>query len=67
MSALLTTTKPYTAQVIKALETEGLRSQVKVIVGGAPMTQEWADQIGADSFAPDAATAADRCKEMLVV
>ena len=44
---------------------ENMRDQVKVIVGGAPITQEWADQIGADGFALDAASAADRCKELV--
>jgi 5-methyltetrahydrofolate--homocysteine methyltransferase len=67
MSALLTTTMTYTSQVIKALQAENLHPPVKVIVGGAPITQEWAAQIGADSFAPDAATAAERCKELLAV
>jgi 5-methyltetrahydrofolate--homocysteine methyltransferase len=65
MSALLTTTMTYTAEVINALEAEGLRKQVKVIVGGAPITEEWARQIGADAFALDAASGADRCKELL--
>lgn len=65
MSALLTTTMTYTAEVIKALQEAKIRDEVKVIVGGAPITQEWADQIGADAFAQDAASAADRCKELL--
>jgi 5-methyltetrahydrofolate--homocysteine methyltransferase len=65
MSALLTTTMPYTKEVIKALEAEGLRDKVKVIVGGAAITEEWAMEIGADAFAPDAAAGADRCKELL--
>lgn len=65
MSALLTTTMTYTREVIKALEAAGLRKQVKVIVGGAPITEDWATQIGADGFAVDAATGADRCKELL--
>ena len=65
MSALLTTTMTYTADVIKALDAEGLRGKVKVIVGGAPITEEWAKQIGADAFALDAASGADRCKELL--
>ncbi len=65
MSALLTTTMTYMPEVIKALEAEGIRKQVKVIVGGAPVTQEWADQIGADGYAPDAASAVDKCKELL--
>ena len=65
MSALLTTTMTYTAEVIKALDAAGLRDKVKVIVGGAPITEEWAKQIGADAFAVDAASGADRCKELL--
>ena len=65
MSALLTTTMTYMPEVIKALESEGIRNKVKVIVGGAPVTQEWADQIGADGYAPDAASAVDKCKELL--
>jgi 5-methyltetrahydrofolate--homocysteine methyltransferase len=66
MSALLTTTMTYTAEVIKALKAANLRDQVKVIVGGAPITEEWARQIGADAFALDAASGADRCKELLM-
>jgi methanogenic corrinoid protein MtbC1 len=54
LSALLTTTMPEQEAVIKALEDAGLRDSVKVIVGGAPVTQEWADKIGADGFAPNA-------------
>lgn len=64
MSALLTTTMTYTAEVIRALDEAGLRDKVKVIVGGAPITEEWAKQIGADAFALDAASGADRCKEL---
>lgn len=65
MSSLLTTTMTYTAEVIRALQAANLRDQVKVIVGGAPVTEEWARQIGADAFAPDAASGAERCKELL--
>lgn len=54
LSALLTTTMPEQQAVIEALEEAGLRSQVKVLVGGAPVTQEWADRIGADGYAPNA-------------
>lgn len=54
LSALLTTTMPEQQVVIEALEEAGLRSQVKVLVGGAPVTQEWADRIGADGYAPNA-------------
>ncbi|MEJ5252007.1 MAG: corrinoid protein [Chthonomonadetes bacterium] len=67
MSALLTTTMTYIPEVIKAFDAEGLRPKVKIIVGGAPVTQEWANQIGADAYAPDAATAVDKCKELLNV
>jgi len=65
MSALLTTTMTYIPEVIKAFDAEGLRPKIKLIVGGAPVTQEWANQIGADAYAPDAATAVDKCKELL--
>ena len=58
MSALLTTTMPNMKATIEALEADGLRDRVKVIVGGAPLTQQYADQIGADGFAPDASAAA---------
>ncbi|HMN27483.1 MAG TPA: corrinoid protein [Caldilineaceae bacterium] len=65
MSALLTTTMTYTAEVIRALKAANLRDQVKVIIGGAPITEAWANQIGADGFALDAASGAERCKELL--
>lgn len=65
MSALLTTTMSYSAEVIKALKAANLRDKVKVIVGGAPITEDWAKQIGADAFAVDAASGADRCKELM--
>jgi len=57
MSALLTTTMTYMPMVIDTLKAAGLRSQVKVIIGGAPVTQAYADEIGADGYAPDAAAA----------
>jgi 5-methyltetrahydrofolate--homocysteine methyltransferase len=59
MSALLTTTMTAMRDTVEALKTAGLREKVKVIVGGAPVTQEWADEIGADGYAPDAATAVE--------
>jgi 5-methyltetrahydrofolate--homocysteine methyltransferase len=65
MSALLTTTMPGMEDTIEALEEEGLRDQVKIIIGGAPISQEFADDIGADGYAPDAASAADLCKQLL--
>jgi len=66
MSALLTTTMPQMKTTIEALEKEGLRSAVKVMVGGAPLTSAYADQIGADAYAPDAATAVDEARSLLL-
>jgi 5-methyltetrahydrofolate--homocysteine methyltransferase len=57
LSALLTTTMPMMKTTIQAIQNAGLRSQVKIIIGGAPITQEFADKIGADGFAPDASQA----------
>jgi len=57
MSALLTTTMPAMKTTIEALKNAGLREQVKVMVGGAPITQDYADSIGADGFAPNASRA----------
>lgn len=57
LSALLTTTMPQQKTAIEAINAAGLRPATRVIVGGAPVTQEWADQIGADGYAPDAASA----------
>lgn len=54
LSSLLTTTMPFQRATIEALEEAGLRGEVKVMVGGAPVTPEWADEIGADGFAEDA-------------
>lgn len=65
MSALLTTTMVNIPEVIKALEAAGLRDKVRVMVGGAPITQNYADQIGADGYSPDAASAADKAKAFL--
>ena len=65
MSALLTTTMPIMQQTIEALESNGLRDKVKVLVGGASVTQSFADQIGADGYAPDAGAAAKLVKSML--
>jgi len=59
MSALLTTTMPGMKATIEGLEEAGLRDTVKVMVGGAPVTAVFAEQIGADAYAPDAATAVD--------
>jgi 5-methyltetrahydrofolate--homocysteine methyltransferase len=65
MSALLTTTMPAMKDTIELLAEEGLRDKVKVIVGGAPVSQEFADYVGADAYAPDAAVATDQCKEFV--
>ena len=65
MSALLTTTMIYMQEIIQGLEEAGLREKVKVIIGGAPVTQAYADQIGADGYAPDAASAIDLAKGLL--
>lgn len=65
MSALLTTTMLAMKETIDVLKEEGLRDQVKVIIGGAPVTQEFADEIGADGFAPDAASATDLVEQLL--
>jgi len=59
LSALLTTTMSEQQTVIEELDAAGLRGQVKVIVGGAPVTEEWAQRIGADGYAPNAAEAVD--------
>jgi 5-methyltetrahydrofolate--homocysteine methyltransferase len=65
MSALLTTTMPAIKTTMLALEEAGVRSSVKVIVGGAPITDDFAQDIGADGFAPDAASAVRVTKRLL--
>jgi len=65
MSALLTTTMVNMVEVIKALDVAGLRDKVKIMVGGAPITQNYADQIGADGYSPDASSAVDKAKTFL--
>ena len=67
LSALLTTTMMAMKDVVDLLIEEGLRDKVKVIVGGAPISQDFSDKIGADGFAPDAAAAVDLCKKLLGV
>ena len=64
MSALLTTTMMEMKATISAVESAGLRDRVKIIVGGAPVTQNFADQIGADGYAYDAPGAAEKCKAL---
>ena len=65
MSALLTTTMVNMPEVIEALEAAGLRDKVKIMIGGAPITQNYADQIGADGYSPDAASAVDNAKSFI--
>lgn len=65
MSALLTTTMPMMAKTLEALKTAGVRDSVTVLVGGAPVTQQYANQIGADVFASDASAAASRAKALV--
>ena len=65
MSALLTTTMPSMGATIEALKEAGLREQVKVMIGGAPITQDFADKIGADGFAPDASSASRKAKSLV--
>lgn len=67
MSALLTTTMPSMKKVIDALTEAGLRDKVKVIIGGAPVTAEFAENIGADGSAPDAGAAVDAARKLLAL
>ena len=64
MSALLTTTMPSMSNTIKALQEAGLREQVKVMIGGAPVTDEFAKRIGADGYSPDASSAVRLAKSL---
>jgi 5-methyltetrahydrofolate--homocysteine methyltransferase len=65
MSALLTTTMPMMKQTIEVVTQNGLRDRIKIMVGGAPVTQAYADEIRADAYAPDAGTAAKAAKALL--
>lgn len=65
MSALLTTTMPSMRATIDALKEAGLRERIKVMIGGAPITQEFAEKIGADGFAPDASSASRKAKALV--
>jgi len=65
LSALLTTTMLRMPEVIGALEAAALRDRVKVMIGGAPVTQDYADQIGADGYAPDAPSAVELARRLL--
>lgn len=65
LSALLTTTMPAIDEAIQAIEAAGLRDRVKIMIGGAPVTQEYADQVGADAYTDDAGAAAEKIAELL--
>ena len=66
LSALLTSTMPMMEETIKALEKAGLRQKAKVIVGGAPVTQAYADQIGADGYGADAVAAVEKARALIL-
>ena len=65
MSALLTTTMPKMGETINAIKEAGVRDQVKILVGGAPITAAFAEEIGADGYASNAASAVDKGKELM--
>jgi 5-methyltetrahydrofolate--homocysteine methyltransferase len=65
LSALLTTTLPNMKATIDAIQQAGLRNKVKIIIGGAPVTQEYADQIGADGYSPDASRAVSLAQTLM--
>jgi 5-methyltetrahydrofolate--homocysteine methyltransferase len=65
LSAMLTTTMPAMERTIKALTEVGVRDQVKVIIGGAPVTQAYANHIGADGYSPDASSAVRLAKSLV--
>jgi 5-methyltetrahydrofolate--homocysteine methyltransferase len=65
LSALLTTTMPRMVDVIQAITAAGLRDQVKIMIGGAPVTADFAVQIGADGFAPNATAAVEKAKSLI--
>lgn len=67
MSALLTTTMPNMGRTISAFEDAGLRDDVRIMVGGAPVTQEFADEMGADGYGENAVECVDKAKELLKV
>ena len=67
LSALLTTTMPGMKTTIETLKEAGLHGKIKVMIGGAPITQDYADEIGADGYAPDASSAVRKAKQLLGV
>ncbi len=66
MSALLTTTMPKMEETVRALKESGIRDQVKIMAGGAPVTQKFIDDIGADGYGANAASASEVAKELLI-
>ncbi|MBA7659079.1 Methionine synthase [subsurface metagenome] len=64
-SALMSTTLPHQKEIIDILKDKGMREKYKVVIGGAPTTQEWADEIGADLYCPDAGSAAKLLSDLL--
>jgi len=64
LSALLTTTMPKMKEVMESLVEAGIRSSVKVMIGGAPVTEKFAKDVGADGYAPDAASAVEKAREL---
>jgi len=66
LSSLMTTTMPFMKDLIEALESMGLRDQYRVLVGGGPVTEEWARTIGADGYGRDAAEAVKAAKELIM-
>ena len=64
-SALLTTTMVNMKNVVESVKSAGLSGKVKVMIGGAPVTQTFADEIGADGYSPDAASAVDLAKSLI--
>jgi len=64
LSSLMTTTRPYQREVIEELQSLGIRGQFKVIVGGGPVTREWADEIGADGHGKDAVEAVEVARKL---
>ncbi|HHW07491.1 MAG TPA: cobalamin-binding protein [Clostridia bacterium] len=67
MSSLITSTLHWVEETIKAIQNAGLRDSVKIMVGGAPVTEDWAKQIGADAFGRDATAAVEAARQLLGV
>ncbi|MCA9905920.1 MAG: cobalamin-dependent protein, partial [Anaerolineae bacterium] len=67
LSALLTTTMPNMKNVVEAIQQAGLRENTRIIIGGAPVNQAYADHIGADGYAPDASSAVRKVRELVGV